>query len=320
MAGAPQGQGAPNVFQQAAAGTTGAMMGTAAGMGYVPQQVQAGTMANVNMNQYMNPYTQQVINTTMQDLETQRQMQQRQMGAQAQRAGAFGGSRHGVSESLTNLGFGQQMANTAANLRQQGYAQAQNIAQQDLARQMQAGLANQGAGLQGAQLRLGAAGQLGNLAQGAFGMGQSVQQNLQQQGAIQQTQQQAIIDAIRQQYQAYQQQPERSLGYLGSALGATPLPQTQTTQKNAGLMDYIGTGIGLAALFMSDVTLKEDVKLIKKTSGGHNWYSWKWNDKAKKLGLSGRSEGVIAQEIQKVMPEAVRKINGYLAVDYGMVS
>ena len=318
MAGAPQGQGAPNVFQQAAAGQTGAMMGTAAGMGYAPQQVQAGTMANVDMNQYMNPYTQQVINTTMQDLESQRQMQQRQMGAQAQRAGAFGGSRHGVSESLTNLGFGQQMANTAANLRQQGYAQAQNIAQQDLARQMQAGLANQGAGLQGAQLRLGAAGQLGNLAQGAFGMGQSVQQNLQQQGALQQAQQQAIIDAIRQQYQGYQQQPERSLGYMATAIGAAPVPQTQTTQKQLGLFDYLGAGIGLAAL--SDINLKEDIKLVKKTNGGHNWYSWKWNDKAEKLGLSGRSEGVIAQEIQKVMPEAIRKISGYLAVDYGMVS
>ena len=318
MAGAPQGQGAPNVFQQAAAGQTGAMMGTAAGMGYAPHQFQAGTMANVVMSQYMNPYTQQVINTTMQDLESQRQMQQRQMGAQAQRAGAFGGSRHGVSESLTNLGFGQQMANTAANLRQQGYAQAQNIAQQDLARQMQAGLANQGAGLQGAQLRLGAAGQLGNLAQGAFGMGQSVQQNLQQQGALQQAQQQAIIDAIRQQYQSYQQQPERSLGYMATAIGAAPVPQTQTTQKQLGLFDYLGAGIGLAAL--SDINLKEDIKLVKKTNGGHNWYSWKWNDKAEKLGLSGRSEGVIAQEIQKVMPEAIRKISGYLAVDYGMVS
>ena len=163
MAGAGQG----NVFQQAATGQTGAMMGTAAGMGYNPQQVQAGTMANVDMSQYMNPYTQNVINTTMSDLEAGRQMQMRQAGAQAQAAGAFGGSRLGVSESLTNQAFANQAANTVANLRQQGYTQAQNIAQQDLARQMQAGLANQGAGLQGAQLRLGAAGQLGNLAQGS---------------------------------------------------------------------------------------------------------------------------------------------------------
>jgi len=316
-----QNQAQPNIFQKASGALTGSMMGTAQGMNYTPQQVQAGTMANVNMNQYMNPYTQQVIDATMQDLESQRQMQQRQMGAQAQQAGAFGGSRHGVSESLTNLGFGQQMANTAANLRQQGYTQAQNIAQQDLARQMQARLANQGAGLQGAQLRLGAAGQMGNLAQDAFGMGQTVQQGLQQQGALQQSQQQAIIDAIRNQYQQYQQQPERSLGYLATALGAAPVPQTQTTQKQLGLFDYLGAGIGLAgAMGFSDISLKEDIKLIKKTNGGHNWYSWKWNDKAEKLGLSGLSEGVIAQEIQKVIPQAIRNISGYLAVDYGMVS
>lgn len=241
MAGAGQG----NVFQQAAAGQTGAMMGTAANMGYTPQQVQAGTMANVDMAQYMNPYTQNVINTTMSDLEAGRQMQMRQAGAQAQAAGAFGGSRHGVSESLTNQAFANQAANTVANLRQQGYAQAQNIAQQDLARQMQAGMANQQAGLSGAQLRLGAAGQLGNLAQGSFNMGQQVQSNLAQQGALQQAQQQQIIDAIKRQYEGYQNQPATSLGYLATALGVAPVPQTTTTSRQPGLFDYLTLGLSM---------------------------------------------------------------------------
>lgn len=240
-----QGPQAPSIYQQAAAGTTGALMGSAAGMGYAPQQVQPAMTTSLNMGQYMNPYTQQVINTTMQDLESQRQMQQREMGAAAQRAGAFGGSRHGVTESLTNLGFGQQMANTAAQLRQQGYTQAQNIAQQDLARQQQASLSNQQAGLQGAQLRLNAAGQLGATSQSAFDMGQRAQQGLSVAGALQQQQQQQLIDAIRQQYQGYQNQPATSLGYLATALGVTPTPQSTTTKRNPGLFDYLTLGASL---------------------------------------------------------------------------
>ena len=44
MAGSPQG-GMPNVNQAAAQGVYGAGMGAAAGMGYTPQQVQAGQLA-----------------------------------------------------------------------------------------------------------------------------------------------------------------------------------------------------------------------------------------------------------------------------------
>ena len=47
-------------------------------------------------------FTNYVTDRTLSDLERQRQMQQNEIGAQASRAGAFGGSRHGVAEALTN--------------------------------------------------------------------------------------------------------------------------------------------------------------------------------------------------------------------------
>jgi hypothetical protein len=94
----------------------------------------------------MNPYTQQVIDTTMADLDRQRQMQQNQLGAQASAARAFGGSRQGIAEAETNRAFAQQGGQLAAQLRQQGFQTALGASQQDVANQMQAALANQAAG------------------------------------------------------------------------------------------------------------------------------------------------------------------------------
>jgi hypothetical protein len=179
------------------------------------------------------------------DIEQARQMQANQLAAQAQRAGAFGGSRSAILESQANEAALQQAARTAANLRLGGYQQAQQLAGQDISRQMQAALANQQAGLAGAGQRLAAAGQLGGLAQQAFGMGRNLQQDLAQQGSLQQMLSQRIFDAARGQFQGYQSFPERSLGYLATALGAAPVPQTQTTSRQPGLFDYLSLFAGL---------------------------------------------------------------------------
>lgn len=352
MAGAPLGgqTATPNVNQAAAQGIYAAGLGTAAGMGYQPQQVgfggytpfvgvggavptvsaggptervgtagttpsvQAGQIGQTDLAQYINPYTQQVIDTSMADLERQRQMQQNQIGAQASQAGAFGGSRQGVAEALTNEAFARQGGQMAAGLRQAGFQQAQQMAGQDIASRMQAALANQGvagqdlarqlqanlanqavsgqdlarrlqaglanqqaagqdiqfgmqaslanqaarqadlqrrmqgqqfnvqSGLQGAQQRLGAAQQLAGISGQGFGMGQQLTQNLANQGMQQQALQQALIDAARGQYSGFMGAPAQSLGYMGSALGVTPTPQTTTATRQPGLFDYLTLG------------------------------------------------------------------------------
>lgn len=241
--GAPAG--GQNVFQQAQQGQTAAMAGTAMGMGYQPAQVQAGQVAGTDLSAYFNPFEQTVVQQSLGDIEQARQMQANQLAAQAQRAGAFGGSRSAILESQANEAALQQAARTAANLRLGGYQQAQQLAGQDISRQMQAALANQQAGLAGAGQRLAAAGQLGGLAQQAFGMGRNLQQDLAQQGSLQQMLSQRIFDAARGQFQGYQSFPERSLGYLATALGAAPVPQTQTTSRQPGLFDYLSLFAGL---------------------------------------------------------------------------
>jgi hypothetical protein len=112
--------------------------------GYDPQQV-AAQAALGGIQQYFNPYEQQVIEGSMGDLERQRMRQMAQMGAQATAARAFGGSRQGVAQALTNEAFAQQGGQLASQLRAQGFQTALGASQQDVANQLQASLANQGA-------------------------------------------------------------------------------------------------------------------------------------------------------------------------------
>ena len=279
---ATQGQYAPmaptsgfNVNQAAAGGLQQAMQGTQAGMRYQPQQVQAtdyassqmgpaGQVAGADLGAYTNPYESQVVDQSLADLERSRLMQQNQLGAQASAAGAFGGSRQGIAEAETNRAFADQAARTASGLRQSGYQQAQQLAGQDIGRQMQVDAANQaamnqqrqfgaqqgmtaqqlnqGAGLQGAQLRLGASGQMGRLGEQAFQTGRTISQDQMQQGLMQQGLQQSLIDAARGQYAGYTGAPMASLSAPLAALGATPNQSTTTQSRNPGLFDYLSLG------------------------------------------------------------------------------
>ena len=155
---------------------------TQAGAGFTPTMIRPDAALT---QQYYNPFEQQVIDTSLADMEQARQRAVQQMGQQAMASRAFGGSRHGVAEALTSGEYGKQAGSMVANLRNQGYQQALQLAQQQ---QMQ----NQAAGLQGAQFRLGAAQQLGQMgqaqtaadmlaAQTAMGLGGARQQFAQQQ-------------------------------------------------------------------------------------------------------------------------------------------
>lgn len=79
---------------------------------------------------FQNPYEQQVVQNTLQDIEDQRRMGQLAQAQRATAARAFGGSRQGVQQALTNQAALRQAATTAANLRMQGYGQAAQLAQQ----------------------------------------------------------------------------------------------------------------------------------------------------------------------------------------------
>jgi hypothetical protein len=82
-----------------------------------------------SIQQFMNPYENEVVQRALADvggaLDTRR-LQDRQAATQAR---AFGGSRQGVQESLTNAAAIKQAADTAAQMRAAGYGQAAQLAQ-----------------------------------------------------------------------------------------------------------------------------------------------------------------------------------------------
>jgi len=132
-------------------------------------QVMAQQLLNANINAYQNPYTDQVVKANETDILRGANMGLDMLGAQAQAAGGFGGSRHGVAMGEMGRGVAQQLAQSSAGLRQAGFQNAQAMAGQDIANNfqsqmanqagsqfdintnMQRQLANQGAGLQASQ-------------------------------------------------------------------------------------------------------------------------------------------------------------------------
>lgn len=128
-------------------GFSGGPASEAGAIGYGASDVNAA-QANLGMGgagsigSYMNPYSQLVTQNALGDLEASRQNALRQTAQQAQQARAFGGSRQGVAEAQTNLGFTKQYGDLAARLNEQAFNQAMAAQQQDLARQQQAAMQN----------------------------------------------------------------------------------------------------------------------------------------------------------------------------------
>lgn len=89
-----------------------------------PDQIAVNQLATTDIGQYMSPYQQQVIEAGQADIERQRQMASENLAAQAQRAGAFGGSRQAVQEGVLAGEAARQAAQLSAQQRQAGFQQA----------------------------------------------------------------------------------------------------------------------------------------------------------------------------------------------------
>jgi hypothetical protein len=82
-----------------------------------------------SIQQFMNPYENEVVQRSLADVGGALDIQRIKDRQAATAAKAFGGSRQGVAESLTNAAALKQAADTAAQLRAQGYGQAAQLAQ-----------------------------------------------------------------------------------------------------------------------------------------------------------------------------------------------
>ena len=159
-----------------AAGTE--LTGAGTTLGGVPSflTAAAGQTGPTAYQQYMSPYQQDIIDTTLTEFDRQRQAQQAQQSAATLGVpGAFGGGREGVLQAEYQTGSDRNRAALQAGLLQQGFTQAQGLAQQGFGNQLQLGQAQAGLAAQQANL----AGQRGQLGQAQLGLG-SAEQSLAQ--------------------------------------------------------------------------------------------------------------------------------------------
>lgn len=190
--------------------------------GYTPNQVTPGMLSGANLSAYMDPYTQNVIDTTNQNIDQQRQRSINGQDGQFTRAGAWGGSRQGVADALTNQAYGQIAAQTDAGLNSQNFTQAQTAATADLNRNLTGQQSNQSAGLSGQNLNLSAGGMLGNLGSLSNSMNVNDINQLGQLGGVAQQTQAAQDAAKYSEFLRGQQHPLQQAGMLQSLLGSIP--------------------------------------------------------------------------------------------------
>jgi hypothetical protein len=171
----------------------------------------------------MSPYQQDVIDTTLREFDIQTQKGLPALAQQAISAGAFGGGREGVQRAEYLSGAGRNRAALQAQLLQQGFGQAQQLAQQNLLNQLQLGGAQQ-----------------------AF-LGQDVGA-LSTLGAQSQAQTQAELAAQQQLAQAQLQQPIQAAQTYGqgvtSLIAGYPGQTQQTVQPSPTPLQ---TGLGAAS-------------------------------------------------------------------------
>lgn len=110
-----------------------------------------------------------------------------------------------------------------------------------------------------------------------------------------------------------QQQAGQNLGSNVAGQAADNITANLGSGSGGGNM---GTWASAIQAYLSDVRFKENIKKIG-TKNGFNWYEFNYK---KGLGLpEGRQEGVIAQEVEQIMPDAIIENNGIKYVNYAKV-
>lgn len=119
------------------------------------QQAQQRAFEGVrpeDIQKFMNPYTQTVLDNSKREMVRQTDMQRNQLDAQAAAAGAFGGSRQAIQRGMLNEDLNTNLNDMQYKGLQDSYAQALNAARQSTSDTINAGnaignLATQGQNL-----------------------------------------------------------------------------------------------------------------------------------------------------------------------------
>ena len=221
-----------------------------------PYQTQQFTGNNVQA--YMSPYMQNVVERQQADAQRQSQIASQAQGAQAARAGAFGGSGDYLMRGQARGNLARQMGDIQAKGLQDAYtqamgqfnqSQAQNLAGQQLnAQQQQFGA---GLGLQGLQTAMTGAKSLADIGQTQYGQNLGLLDVQNRFGAQQQGQMQNALNTEYQDFLNYQNYPYKQMGFMSDMIRGLPLTQQSQTmyaQPPSMIQQVAGLGITGKAL------------------------------------------------------------------------
>jgi hypothetical protein len=199
-----------------------------------PYQTQQFTGDNVQA--YMSPYMQNVVERQQADAQRQSDIARQAQGAQAARSGAFGGSGDYLMRGQAAGNLARQKGDIQAKGLQDAYqqamqqfnqSQAQNLAGNQLnAQQQQFGA---GLGLQGMQTALSGAKSLADIGQTQYGQNMGLLSLQNQFGGQQQTQVQNVLNNQYQDYLNSQNYPYKQMGFMSDMIRGLPLTQQSQT-------------------------------------------------------------------------------------------
>jgi len=168
----------------------------------------AQRLPDVDISEYMSPYTEAVLDPAIRDIEEKAARERLRLGQQSARTGSFGGSRQAIAESELERGTQRTIGEESARQRAAAYTNALSQFRADQERIP--------------QLYAGALGQLGlGLQQTAGRLGTEVNPLLAA-GAAQQGLDQRNLDLLRQSFEEERDYPLRGLEVLRTSLGLQP--------------------------------------------------------------------------------------------------
>ena len=195
------------------------------------------------VEQFTTPFQAQVLDATLAEFDRNKQIQEQQIRDQQAKLGVLGAGRAGVQLAEFGTGAARERALLDAQLRLQGFNQAQAARQQDIANRF--GLAQAQRGLGGFEATLG--GQQQALTGGDV-------RQLGTLGALNQAQAQAQADAQREAARQAtflpQQNLDRFAGQVTGLMGGYPGQTTQTVVPNpTPLQTALGIGSTVAGIY-----------------------------------------------------------------------
>lgn len=228
------------------AGMTGAQ-NTAAGLqGYQSGNISTGSIPEMDVDQYMNPYINNVLDVQKQRANQNFAEQRAGRDASAVAAGAFGGDRRFVQESLAQRDSNQQLQQIEAEGLAGAYDRATGLFTSDQSRSLQAQMANEDSRRLGSTLGLDAAKAGSDFAQVGQNMELQRAEALSNVGAKTQQRDQAGLDMAYQDFINQRDWEDQRLGNYAATLNGTPSTPTTTTATTTPAPSFLSQLAGVA--------------------------------------------------------------------------